>query len=50
MFFFLSLQYVINHLHKQYDLLYKSVDWFLYDRDLRHERVKNASLGSFQIF
>ena len=22
------------------DLLSKSMDWFLYDRDLRHERVK----------
>ena len=23
----------------------KSVDWFLYDRDLRHERVKRSFLG-----
>ena len=22
------------------DLLCKSLDWFLYDRDLRHERIK----------
>ena len=24
------------------DLLCKSIDWFLYDRDLRHERVKDT--------
>ena len=24
------------------DLLWKSVDWFLYDNGLRHERVKEA--------
>ena len=23
-----------------FDLLYKSMDWFLYDRDPRHERIK----------
>ena len=25
------------------DLLCKSMDWFLYDRDLRHESVKRPS-------
>ena len=27
------------------DLQSKSMDWFLYDRDLRHERVKNNFIG-----
>ena len=27
------------------DLLNKSMDWFLYDRDLRHERVKSLRLS-----
>ena len=26
------------------DLLFKSMDWFLYDRDLRHERVKGSRM------
>ena len=26
------------------DLLCKSMDWFLYDRDLRHERVNGLSV------
>ena len=28
------------------------MDWFLYERDLRHERVKNNFIGllSYQIF
>ena len=31
-----------NELKLDYSLmtLYKSMDWFLYDKDLRHERVK----------
>ena len=28
------------HVETSLDLLCKSMDWFLYDRDLRHERVK----------
>ena len=31
----------IIHRNKSTDLLCKSVDWFLYDRYLRHERVKS---------
>ena len=26
------------------DLLYKPMDWFLYDRDLRHERLDDLKL------
>ena len=28
------------------DLLRKSVDWFLYDNGLRHERVKQSNINS----
>ena len=28
------------HRNQSIDMLSKSLDWFLYDRDLRHERVK----------
>ena len=31
---------VPRYRNQSIDLLSKSVDWFLYDRDLRHERVK----------
>ena len=31
------------------DLLCKSLDWFLYDRDLRHERIKFFLEYSIQI-
>ena len=31
-----------RHRNQHNDLLGKSVDWFLYDRDLRPERVKNV--------
>ena len=30
----------LSYRNKFIDLLCKSMDWFLYDRDLRHERVK----------
>ena len=30
------------------DLQSKSIDWFLYDKYLRHERVKRASVLTFQ--
>ena len=30
------------------DLLCKSIDWFLYDRDLRHERVKGVKLKQWR--
>ena len=30
----------LSYRNQSTDLLFKSVDWFLYDRDLRHERVE----------
>ena len=30
----------LSYRSQSIDLLFQSVDWFLYDRDLRHERVK----------
>ena len=30
-----------SHLINFFDLLCKSVDWFLHDKDLRHERVNS---------
>ena len=32
--------YHIETWHQSIDLQIKSMDWILYDRDLRHERVK----------
>ena len=32
------------------DLLFKSMDWFLYYIDLRHERVKHVIVCLFKIF
>ena len=32
------------------DLLSKSVDWFLYDRDLRHEGVNFAKIKEYNYF
>ena len=29
----------VSYKNQSIDLLCKSMDWFLYDRDLRHERV-----------
>ena len=29
----------VSYKNQSIDLLFKSMDWFLYDRDLRHERV-----------
>ena len=34
--------------HNWHELLCKSMDWFLYDRDLRHERV-NGNCKSRQV-
>ena len=36
----LSWRRSLSHRNQSIDLLRKSMDWFLYDRDLRHERVK----------
>ena len=30
------------------DLVLKSMDWFLYDNDLRHEKVKVVGVGEYQ--
>ena len=32
----------LSYRNQSIDLLRKSVDWFLHDRDLRHERVSNS--------
>ena len=32
----------LSYRNQSTDLQNKSMDWFLYDKDLRHERVKNA--------
>ena len=57
--FFLEKYYFLNHIsltlswrkpisyrNQSIDLLRKSVDWFLYDIGLRHERVTEKELGS----
>ena len=43
----LSWRKALSYKKKSIDLLCKSVDWFLYDRELRHERVKNNYLTLF---
>ena len=32
------------------DLQSKSMDWFLYDKDLRHERVNSSQPPSFKYY
>ena len=39
----LSLRWSLSHRNQSIDLLCKSMDWFLNDRDLRHERVNNKT-------
>ena len=39
-FLALSWQRSLSYRNQSIDLQSQSVDWFLYDRDLRHERVK----------
>ena len=34
----------LSYRNQTIDLLCKSMDWFLYDRDLRHESVKAESI------
>ena len=41
----LSWRRSLSYRNHSIDLLFKSVDWFLYERDLRHEKV-NASFTS----
>ena len=36
----LSWRRSLSYRNQSIDLLYKSMEWFLYDRDLRHETVK----------
>ena len=36
----LSWRRSLSYRNQSIDLLWKLMDWFLYDRDLRHERVK----------
>ena len=36
----LSRRRPLSYIKKSIDMLSKKMDWFLYDRDLRHERVK----------
>ena len=38
----LSWRRPLSYRNQSIDLLYKSVDWFLYDNSLRHERVNHA--------
>ena len=38
----LSWRRPLSYRHQSIDFLYKSMDWFLYDNGLRHERVKNT--------
>ena len=37
----LSLRRPLSHRNQSIDLLCKSVDWFLHDNGLRHERVND---------
>ena len=41
----------LSHRNQSIDLLYKSMDWILYDRDLSHEGVKDCliRIGLFLI-
>ena len=43
----LSWRRPISYWNQSIDLLRKSMDWFLYDIGLRHERVKQKSIVSF---
>ena len=37
----------ISHRNQSIDVLCKSMDWFLHDRNLRHERANNRNLNGF---
>ena len=39
----LSWQRSLSYRNQSINLLWKSMDWFLYDKDLRHERVKKIN-------
>ena len=38
---FMTEQRLLSYRNQSIDLLRKSLDWFLYDNGLRHEKVKN---------
>ena len=40
----LSWRRSLSYRNQSIDLFCKSMDWFLYDRDLRYERVKSANV------
>ena len=40
----LSCQRSLSYRNQSIDLQCKSMDWFLYDRDLRHEKVNSQSV------
>ena len=42
----LSWQRPLSYRNQSIDLFCKSKDWFLYDKDLRHERVKKIDTSS----
>ena len=44
----LSRRWSLSYRNQSIDLFYKSVDWFLYDKDLRHERVKQYQLQNLE--
>ena len=48
--FTLSRRRFLSCRNQSIDLLCKSMDWFLYDRNLRHERVKYDSVRHIWIF
>ena len=41
-FLTLSWRRPLSYKNQSTDLLHKSMDWFLYDNGLRHERVKRS--------
>ena len=43
----LSWRRSLSYRNQSIDLLYKSMHWFLYDRDLRHERVKHPHAEAY---
>ena len=45
----LSWRRPLSYRNQSIDLLCKSVDWFLYDNGLRHERVKKLGLTKWSI-
>ena len=48
-FLTLSWRRSLSYRNQSTDLLCKSMDWFLYDNDLRHERVKQKLLPWLQV-